>query len=306
MLYLGFLDIANKVALLAHFVVDPDAKAILEDVCTPAPKPAKIVAQADGNTPMDLRYQKLNLAASSANVNARKYVNIFDEEVWPELKDFDPSLGKFKDGKEFAELWTRMKNQYDTLLSDLNQSGRNESGEVLDKTALEFCKQRGHGRVLNLPLFYCYLVWKNKNLTFTSNALPEGIAMSSGLPSVAQKRDSSETSGDVASTGASKKRRQSKDEKAATYAAEALGKVFVPLLQSSSVHSDPELYKEKLQSEISSNNARTIYMEKQNKIEESKARAEKLLNLSQSPIFKQLSKEQQDTIINDLVKESCT
>lgn len=159
------------------------------------PNDAKITAMADGKTPANLREDKFMMLAAQANANARLYTNPLDPLIWPELKDLNPAHGHFVDGKDFSSKWTKMKNQHDKLLFNLNQSGRNETGEILDCTAMQFCKVSG--RVLNLPLLYCYLIWKNQDLQFASNMLPEAIALSTGLPG--------KTASSSSSTGAGKR-----------------------------------------------------------------------------------------------------
>ncbi|KAJ1424036.1 hypothetical protein B484DRAFT_398467 [Ochromonadaceae sp. CCMP2298] len=96
----------------------------------------------------------------------------------PQLSNIHPELGVFNTTLELDEMITSSKSKFDVIFYQLDKSGRQESGEILDATALHFCKA---GRTLNTVLFYQWLLWKDENLTFLSNALPTGVGMASGF-----------------------------------------------------------------------------------------------------------------------------
>jgi hypothetical protein len=70
---------------------------------------------------------------------------------WPALMHIHPEKGGFTDAEQFGSLMTEMRNVFDVLKSNLSKSGTQESGEILDGTALEFCKY--HQRLRNSIIF---------------------------------------------------------------------------------------------------------------------------------------------------------
>jgi hypothetical protein len=65
---------------------------------------------------------------------------------YPQLCGVHPEHGKFKDPQHLKELLPTLQNQLSKLRDNLDKSGRNEGGEILDDTAKEFCAT---GRTLN-------------------------------------------------------------------------------------------------------------------------------------------------------------
>lgn len=98
---------------------------------------------------------------------------------WPDVKHIKPEEGCL-DPSFFWKEYAEMRNSYDTLCSRLNVSGRNESGVILDCTALTFCKN-GIKLLSNFLQFYIYLLWKDCNVSFVTNRLPENCNQSCGL-----------------------------------------------------------------------------------------------------------------------------
>jgi hypothetical protein len=93
---------------------------------------------------------------------------------WPALVHIHPDKGGFTDAEQFGSLMTETRNVFDVLKSNLSKSGTQESGEILDGTALEFCKY--NQRTAKLNHFYLWLCWKDQDLNFLSNSLLEGVA----------------------------------------------------------------------------------------------------------------------------------
>jgi hypothetical protein len=85
-----------------------------------------------------------------------------------------PEKGGSIDADQFGSLMTEMRNVFDVLKSNLSKSGTQESGEILDGTALEFCKYKQ--RTAKLNHFYVWLCWKNQDLNFLYNSLQDGVA----------------------------------------------------------------------------------------------------------------------------------
>ena len=83
---------------------------------------------------------------------------------------------------------TESKNAFDILKANLDKSGTQESGEIADSTALEFCKY--NQRTCKLNHFYLWLCWKGKDLNFLSNSLSAGVATGGGEPAVPYSRSS--------------------------------------------------------------------------------------------------------------------
>lgn len=254
----------NKIALLAHFLVDDAARPMLADVCTLLSKSAKIPAMADGRTPAQVWEEKFSVIAATANAYAKNYSNPFDENTWKELADIDPSKGQFDDGKDFSSLWTKMKNQHDTLVTNLNQSGRNEADEILDETAMQFCK--ASGRMLNLPLFYCYMLWKGRDLKYATNALPSSVGMSTGLSASSSSAGEKGHKGEEGDTKPIK--RTTRGEKNAAAAGRAFSESLAPLLALSDEPAvEKELLKKKVESEVEKNYAAVSLIKPREKLE---------------------------------------
>lgn len=125
--------------------------------------------------------------------------NCFGER-WPALLNIHPEKGSFSDVEQFSALLTEMKNTFDILKSNLSMSGTQESGEILDGTALHFCKYGQ--RTAKLNHFYLWLCWKDQDLNFLSNNLLEGVATGGGTVSEPYTRATNSSS---VSTGSSVK-----------------------------------------------------------------------------------------------------
>ena len=66
-------------------------------------------------------------------------------------------------------------------MARLNQSGRHESGHILDETALQFCSQPTL-KTIDVLLFFAYLHWKDKDLSMVVRQMPPGIGRANGFP----------------------------------------------------------------------------------------------------------------------------
>lgn len=166
-------------ALVAHVVVDtdPDLRRNFEAVKTNISGSNKLSAFAMGKSPHTLRMEALKKIADYANDHAYEYSNEVGE-IYSVLKYIDPSIAAFKDGSDFYNCWTKLKNGYDSLLSYLDSSGRNTGDEIQRNSDAEDYARTNK----KLPLFYTYLLWKNQPLTSSqSNSLPVGVGMATGI-----------------------------------------------------------------------------------------------------------------------------
>ena len=111
--------------------------------------------------------------------------NLFAEK-WPALSSIHPEKGAFGDVDQFAALLTETKKAFDILKANLDKSGTQESGEIADSTALEFCKY--NQRTCKLNHFYLWLCWNGKDLNFLLNNLSEGVATGGGEPAAQYSR----------------------------------------------------------------------------------------------------------------------
>ena len=75
---------------------------------------------------------------------------------WPALVHIHPDKGGFTDAEQFGSLMTEKRNVFDVLKSNLSNSGTQESGEILDGTALEFCKYNQRTAKLNVMAMFTF------------------------------------------------------------------------------------------------------------------------------------------------------
>lgn len=162
----------NRWALLAEFYIHPASRDAHEDYFTKIPPAGKNQLLTDGMKQhrMSQVAALMKLCIEEVAPNVR---NCFGAR-WPALINIHPEKGGFADAEQFGSLMTEMRNVFDVLKSNLSKSGTQESGEILDGTALEFCKY--HQRTAKLNHFYLWLCWKDQDLNFLSNSLREGVA----------------------------------------------------------------------------------------------------------------------------------
>jgi len=113
-----------------------------------------------------------------ANSQANSYSNIFVNSDYlinhPDLVVFNPGSGAFQDGEQFYKLLIIMKNKYEKLLTRIAQWSLNTStSSSMDSTAIECCASGGGS--YDYPLFYCYMLWKDKDLRYLTANLSSGI-----------------------------------------------------------------------------------------------------------------------------------
>ena len=159
--------VVNRWALMAEFLVHPSALDALEAHHNKIPQEGKNLLLTDGMK-NHRRTQMAELMRICEEDVAPHVSNLFGEK-WPALLNIHPENGKFSDAEQFSALLTESKNAFDILKANLDKSGTQESGEIADSTALEFCKY--NQRTCKLNHFYLWLCWKGKDLNFLSNSL---------------------------------------------------------------------------------------------------------------------------------------
>lgn len=130
--------VVNRWALMAEFLIHPSALDALEASHTKIPQEGKNLLLTDGMK-AHRRNQIAGLMKICLEDVAPNVSHLFGEK-WPALSSIRPEKGTFGDVEQFGALLTETKNAFDILKANLDKSGTQESGEIADSTALEFCK----------------------------------------------------------------------------------------------------------------------------------------------------------------------
>ena len=162
----------NRWALMAEFMIHPSALDALENYHRKIPQDGKNLLLTDGMK-AHRRSQVAGLMKICVEDVAPNVTNLFGDK-WPALANIHPEKGTFTDVEQFSALLTETKNGFDILKANLDKSGTQESGEIADSTALEFCKY--NQRTCKLNHFYLWPSWSGKDLNYLSNNLQEGVA----------------------------------------------------------------------------------------------------------------------------------
>jgi hypothetical protein len=168
--------VVNRWALMAEFYVHPLSRESLESYTSKIPQEGKNHLLTDG-----MKTHRQGQIADLMRIcldEVKPLVSNCFGERWPALLNIHPDRGSFSDVEQFSALLTEVKNTFDILKSNLSMSGTQESGEILDGTALHFCKY--WQRTAKLNHFYLWLCWKDQDLNFLSNTLQEGVATGGG------------------------------------------------------------------------------------------------------------------------------
>ena len=148
----------NRWALMSEFYISPLSREALESYCSKIPSDGKNHLLTDGMKSHRLN-QMTELMRLCVEEIAPNVSNLFGDR-WPALSGIHPEKGSFNDVEQFSALLTEMKNTFDILKSNLSMSGTQESGEILDGTALHFCKCGQ--RTAKLSHFYLWLCWRDQ------------------------------------------------------------------------------------------------------------------------------------------------
>ena len=168
--------VVNRWALMAEFYIHPVSREGLENYSNKIPQEGKNHLLTDGMK--QHRQGQITDLMRTCIEEVKPLVNNCFGERWPALLNIHPEKGTFTDVEQFSALLTEVKNTFDILKANLSMSGTQESGEILDGTALHFCKYGQ--RTAKLNHFYLWLCWKDKDLNFLSNTLQEGVATGGG------------------------------------------------------------------------------------------------------------------------------
>ena len=175
---------ANRWAFMAEYMVHPAAREGLEAYHKKIPQEGKNLLLTDGMKAHRLS-QVAALMKTCVEEVAPSVSNLFGEK-WPALASIHPEKGSFADVDQFSALWTEAKNAFDILKANLDKSGSQESGEIADSTALEFCKY--NQRTCKVNHFYLWLCWKEQDLNILSNTLSAGVATGGDDPATPYSR----------------------------------------------------------------------------------------------------------------------
>lgn len=173
--------VTNRYALLVHTMIEPRFHQLWVEYNTKIPAGDRPNRLTEGvalveNDIVDRLLEATRLVAETVS-------NATLKQEHPQLfNTIFPEQGQFADRAQLKKEITTCKNNFDTLWYRLNKSGRNESGDILDSTALHFCKYGG--RTVNASHFYQWLLWKGKDLLFLSNRLDEGVGLECGFETV--------------------------------------------------------------------------------------------------------------------------
>ena len=144
----------NRFCLVAHLMIDHRAHADLVLYHERIPAGARPAALTDGIS--STKNVILARLLQTSQVISGSISNLFSEQH-PCLSFIHPENGVLSTVAELKSLMTELKNRYDILKSNLLACGRNESGDILNQTALKFCHY--NGRTCN----YCKYI---QNISF--------------------------------------------------------------------------------------------------------------------------------------------
>ena len=116
---------------MAEFMIHPSALDALENYHRKIPQDGKNLLLTDGMK-AHRRSQVAGLMKICVEDVAPNVTNLFGDK-WPALANIHPE-------NSFSPLLTETRNAFDILKANLDKSGSQESGEIADSTALEFCK----------------------------------------------------------------------------------------------------------------------------------------------------------------------
>jgi hypothetical protein len=187
--------VINRIALLAHLLVEPSLQSLLNQIHSTAAKSSSKTAVMDSTAGVTGTKNLLYNQVLSASEQLKKgYTNIVTEagmqeyvgqEAYDHLKDIDPSKGTFLDGANLQQLETQFVNLHDELNERLlSPSGNNLPDGNAERAKSVWDSWIGQpGRNKNVGLFYCYLVWEKNAVSrpgFTRK-LPSNKRVGSGI-----------------------------------------------------------------------------------------------------------------------------
>ena len=128
--------VVNRWALMIEFYVHPSSRDELTRYFTKLTSDERPAVLTDGiaNYKKNLATELTRICMEEVAPNVR---NCFVEN-WPALSSIHPENGGFSSPDIFSQLLREVLSSFDVLKSNLSKSGSQESGAILDSTALEF------------------------------------------------------------------------------------------------------------------------------------------------------------------------
>lgn len=180
---------ANKVALLAWLVISDSASFIWEELnkhVEPQMKP-QMLEQLDGiNARKPILFEQLCSVAEAIKGSVDIDLTLFEEghigsETATAMASFNPALATL-DSVWLRTNTTSMINLHDQLLANFDCSGSGLPAGSIERRVKCFQQFLGpaEGKVKNLNLFYCFVVWENatvnrqKDIRWISRSLSNG------------------------------------------------------------------------------------------------------------------------------------
>ncbi len=184
-------SVANRVALMAHTVADPEAVNILEAIAngvSTVAATAVLDSQGGSKAFLEKLYTELaELADKNKNTydNKSNYTEVYCGKDGAEAlakANIDPSKALKMTGADFKKLFIESKNQFDILVSRHDVSGEYRDG--VERRANIFDNFIGvQGRAKDISLFYLFLTWDGIKLKYASRRLAEDQGKSSSSSS---------------------------------------------------------------------------------------------------------------------------
>jgi hypothetical protein len=109
----------SDIALLAHCVIHPSCHDVITLYKNGIKGPSRVAELTDGASAWKQSVVQ-QLVEKSLQV-AKEVSNLFTD-VYPDLNSINPTIGRL-DVDTFSSEYTKIKNQYDILTSNLNKSG---------------------------------------------------------------------------------------------------------------------------------------------------------------------------------------
>ncbi len=178
---------ADTIALLGHLVCAPGAKMLWTEYNS-AVDPANRLDEFNGpSSSKTATIQKLmSMATSMAADGLDRRLFTGDHcgtEGAEECLTLNPASAKFTDAAQFKQLVTMMSNKHDTLLANLDKSGKSYAvGTVerrMDCYENFICSTGGKKEI---TLFYCFILWEGQDVKHLSRVLPANAARGSADP----------------------------------------------------------------------------------------------------------------------------
>lgn len=165
----------NRIALLAHLLVEPNAREILRKIYgTIENEHGEQVPTIEDQTEVKKLYANLLKLAEEIKPSCR---NLYEppyitDEVFTAISAIDPTKASFKSIDDLKKCLERATSIHDTLLSHLDRHLEN-----LPPTASSDRRRRCYdtffsvkGRSKNVGLYYCFLTWEKTCLGFLSSS----------------------------------------------------------------------------------------------------------------------------------------